>query len=174
MTTHPSKAFSGSQGGVEWTEEEVARFWSKTESRANGCIEWIKPQADGYGIFNIRGKAWRAHRFSLLLDQGSLDESLYVCHQCDNPSCVNPAHLYEGTATDNARDWSERGIKTKDGGRRKRNSPGQSRKTHCPSGHPYDEKNTYRYKKERHCIACRAEHRAKWLAKRKNQGLEPA
>ncbi len=45
-----------------------------------------------------------AHRFSYQLFNGSIDSKLIVCHRCDRRGCINPAHLYQGTQSDNLQD----------------------------------------------------------------------
>jgi hypothetical protein len=85
---------------------------------------------DGRGRISIRGGAFTATRVAWKIAKGEEPQG-YVCHSCDNPSCVNPSHLWIGTARDNALDRSAK--------RRTFNV----RKTHCPKGHEYTPENTY-------------------------------
>ena len=50
-----------------------------------------------------------AHRFSYQMNIGPIPEAMFICHDCDNPGCVNPAHLYCGTRSENQRDCNARG-----------------------------------------------------------------
>lgn len=78
--------------------------------QATGCWEWKGAKsAGGYGRLKVKGVAWMAHRYSLFLHQGTLGQDTVVMHSCDNPSCINPAHLSEGTQKDNMADCKAKG-----------------------------------------------------------------
>ena len=82
--------------------------YTVTES---GCWEWNGGKHSfGYGVFNVNGKSHYAHRESLRLRLGrDLGPDMYACHTCDNPPCINPEHLFEGTMLDNQRDKCQKG-----------------------------------------------------------------
>ncbi len=85
------------------------RFWSRVD-KTDKCWVWTgKPDKDGYGHLRVGEKKVGVHRFSYMLHHGDIPEGLFVCHQCDNPSCCNPAHLFLGTALDNNRDRTSKG-----------------------------------------------------------------
>ncbi len=79
-------------------------------SETTNCWEWQSFLSNkGYGIFNIKGKQWAAHRYSFRhYKNPSLDKEL-VLHKCDNPKCVNPDHLFSGNHLDNSRDMAKKG-----------------------------------------------------------------
>lgn len=78
----------------------------------SGCWEWSGPyDKDGYGVIKRLGKTYRAHRVSFTIHNGKIPEGLMILHSCDNPKCVNPAHLSPGTAKDNSDDMIRRGRK---------------------------------------------------------------
>lgn len=102
----------------------------------SGCWIWLgSVDKNGYGIlsFYAEGKRThvRAHRASFTAFNGQIPEGFFVCHKCDVPGCVNPHHLFAGTALDNTRDMIAKG---RDGYRKKEPS--------CTSGHEMTPENT--------------------------------
>jgi hypothetical protein len=94
------------------------RFWAHTKPADNGCIEWMgAPQKFGYGVVRVDGEQRKAHRHAWILTHGAIPDGLFICHRCDNKICVNPEHLFLGTAHDNMRDMSKKGRSA--GSRRK-------------------------------------------------------
>lgn len=78
----------------------------------SGCWEWNGPyDKDGYGVIKRLGKTYRAHRVSFDIHKGKIPVGLMILHSCDNPKCVNPAHLSPGTAKDNSDDMIRKGRK---------------------------------------------------------------
>ena len=83
------------------------RFWSKVlkSDDENGCWEWQAHTCNGYGRFGLNGKMILAHRFAYEdINKKKIEEGMCILHSCDNPKCVNPAHLREGTYLDNITD----------------------------------------------------------------------
>lgn len=89
-----------------------ARFWRRVDKSGN-CWLWTGSRTQaGYGRFQTGGKGGPyhlAHRFSCELVHGPIPEGAVVMHTCDNPSCVNPAHLALGTHKDNTADMIAKG-----------------------------------------------------------------
>lgn len=121
----------------------MKRFWDKVH-KTETCWEWSGQRtAQGYGRIKIGLQPVVAHRWMWEQEYGPIPDGTLVCHHCDNPPCVRPEHLFLGTHADNAHD---RNYKGRDW---------QSRITHCPQGHPYDESNTYLYPLgNRGCVEC--------------------
>ncbi len=81
-------------------------------NKETGCWDWTASCAGkGYGQIKIPGtrKQDYAHRVSYRINIGEIPEGKYVLHRCDNPKCVNPAHLFLGNAKDNAQDMRDKG-----------------------------------------------------------------
>jgi len=115
---------------------DLDKFKSKIKISSIGCWEWQGClNRDRYGITDLRSiaKTRLAHRISYIIHKGKFDESLKVLHRCDNPPCVNPAHLFLGTDADNVEDMVNKG----------RNFSIFKKGTHCKKGHLFTEGNTY-------------------------------
>jgi hypothetical protein len=87
-------------------EEIVTRF----EVQETGCWRWTGyTHIRGYGIVSLRGKLQKAHRLFYEYFVGSIPDGMVICHHCDRPCCVNPAHLFCGTQRDNIMDCIAKG-----------------------------------------------------------------
>jgi len=106
------------------TDNEKQRFWQRVSiSSPDACWDWNGPrQPHGYGLFHIASMQRNVgtHRISYVIAHGDIPNGMCVCHSCDNPSCVNPAHLWVGTQAQNVVD---RKLKGRNGASRGESSP---------------------------------------------------
>jgi hypothetical protein len=81
----------------------------------NECWPWVgTTYSNGYGKFSEGKKPFYAHRVAWeMVNDVSIPTGRVIRHSCDNPRCVNPLHLSEGTQIDNIRDMDERGRRAK-------------------------------------------------------------
>lgn len=97
-------------------EERFLYFVHKTDS----CWNWVgATDGGGYGIFIKKGgERSKAHRYIWERIYGNIPKRMCICHHCDNPSCVNPKHLFLGTQKDNVQDKMNKGRFIKMKGRK--------------------------------------------------------
>ena len=139
------------------TQEES--FWSRVDIKGpDDCWEWTGNRTSkNYGKLPFHWEGRSASRYSYYLNiDPDFDRSMFVCHHCDNPPCVNPKHLFLDTQKGNMQDMAKKGR-----------SRGQ-KVTHCPQGHEYTKENTYVRKStgKRLCLTCKREQDLKNQIKR--------
>lgn len=87
------------------TDITGARIWSRVLETDKGCWEWQGARdSKGYGRVSYLGRPQTVSRVAWELVNGPIPDGMEVCHTCDNPPCINPAHLWIGTRSDNQRD----------------------------------------------------------------------
>lgn len=140
-----------------------ARFWAKVDKSAgaNGCWNWTAAIVNGYGKFWLGEKFRAAHRLAYEAMRGPIPAGLDIDHLCRNRACVNPAHMEPVTRRVN----TLRGVSS---------AAVNAAKTHCDSGHPFDDKNTYRPpgRPVRGCRACNREGCRQYYIRRKLRAAE--
>jgi hypothetical protein len=135
----------------------VQRFWAKVEKRgADECWPWIGAKHEqGHGVFRFKGRAVRAHRFSYEIHVGQIPSGLVIDHVCQNPECINPAHLEPVTHHENLRRAGVYGV----------------HRTHCKWGHEYTPENTYVDPHGgRFCRSCRRRRYQETIKRRMDEG----
>lgn len=73
-----------------------------------GCWLWEGYTIDGYGYASYKGKHWLVHRL-IYKEFVASPDNFNVLHKCDQPSCINPEHLFLGTQQDNVDDMIRKG-----------------------------------------------------------------
>jgi hypothetical protein len=129
--------------------DPASRFWAKVDRSGGPEVCWLwtaGTKSSGYGEFSFQGGSRPAHQVAWELANGEpFPEGMFGCHHCDNPPCVNPAHIFVGTTADNMHDALSKGR-----------LPRSVRLDRCRRGlHPLTGTNVYTSKNGRQCRQCR-------------------
>lgn len=139
---------------------DLVRHYKITET---DCWEWQRGRTSaGYGIVSFHGRRLMAHRVSWCLhnNQPYPEKKLDVCHRCDNPPCINPAHLFLANRSINMRDCVEKGRHS------------QHEAKFCKQGHPRTPENLYIIRRKSGrlqymCKICQAARSHAWGVRKK-------
>lgn len=124
----------------------IAELFARHVERRGECWIWVGAIGKhGYGLFNVDRRCVLAHRVAWQIASGQqAPKGLEICHRCDTPLCVNPAHLFVGTHADNMADGKNKN---------------RFARSHCKNGHPLPASaptavngRGYKYKV---CVSCR-------------------
>jgi len=112
-------------------------FWTHVD-KSGDCWLWTGGQnGKGYGQFWTRGcRLGSAHRFAWLVSRGEIPAGRNVCHRCDIPLCVNPAHLFLGSQRDNLLDAIRKGRKRAYGLQKINAEQARAVRLRCAHGEP--------------------------------------
>lgn len=140
-------AHSGRWRCTVLTPEQQAEFWKRVDRRGDDeCWPWKGMLSSaGYGRLAVGKSRPIASRLAWELANGqSFPDRALACHSCDNPICVNPAHIWAGTHLDNTRDAIAKGRRAPRG------------RKHCAAGHPLSGDNLIEREGYRGCTTCAA------------------
>lgn len=106
ISAHPCAA---NRNAYPHTAEDLRRFEIRV-SKTDGCWMWTGAKfSNGYGMFTLKRRAVRAHRFAwFVANSRHMPNGAVVMHSCDNRLCVNPAHLSLGAHIDNVHDRDQK------------------------------------------------------------------
>lgn len=143
--------------------KDIIRLWSKAPIGADGCWEWTAGRFDtGYGAFWLDRQLRGAHRAAYESLYGPIPDGAWVLHHCDNPPCVNPAHLHLGTPAVNSQEREDRGHGVKP----------RPPKSHCPQGHELSGDNLRVQGGRRRCIICQRKKNREFWRRQHGQGIK--
>ena len=144
--------------------DDYRHFVSKIDAQSTACWRWRGACTSanshgrgGYGRFWLDGREVLAHRVAYETYKGPIPDGYTVDHRCNNPSCVNPAHLSLATPRDNI--LRGNGVFAQN-----------ARKTHCKRGHAFTPENTGQQKGGRFCRTCRRADYRRFRAKQRRSG----
>ncbi len=124
------------------------RFNKKVKpNNVTDCLEWTgKLDWQGYGRVYLVSSNLLVHRASWIMNNGLIPEGICVCHRCDNPPCVNPAHLFLGTRAENNADMLSKGRGADPKKRVETIRNRYAARTHCKHGHEFTPENSAYHK----------------------------
>jgi DNA-binding MarR family transcriptional regulator len=110
---NPTHLYLDVYDGTIYDNAFTDRFWRRVDIKdKDDCWNWIAGKdEDGYGFVEFHGVTYRSTHIAYMITRGEIEKELFICHKCDNPSCVNPDHLFLGTCLDNVKD---RHLKNRD------------------------------------------------------------